>query len=130
MTSTQLTFGLIALVLLTAWTWQSGAATSDRPDAAEVKPLYEQGAVFVDVRTPSEWNDGHLSRALHLPLDQLNERATTLLPDRNTPIVIYCRSGRRSDIAASTLRSLGYSQVVAMRGGLSDLARAGYPVMR
>lgn len=130
MTTTHVTFGALALVLLAAWSWRSNAAASGRPDAVGVKPLYEQGAVFLDVRTASEWNGGHLRRAVHLPLDELDRRVGEVLPDRSAPIVVYCRSGRRSQVAASTLRSLGYSEVIPMRGGLSDLAGAGYPIVR
>lgn len=129
MTSSQLVLGAV-LLLLAVWVWRSGAAASGRPDASQVKPLYEQGAVFVDVRTAAEWKDGHLRRAVHLPLDEVQRRAASLLPERNVPIVIYCRSGSRSASAASLLRDMGYAQVTPMRGGLSDLAAAGYPIVR
>lgn len=128
MTSSHIIFGIVLLVLA-SWVWRSSAA-SGRPDAGQVKPLYEQGAVFVDVRTLPEWKGGHLGRAVHLPLDDISRQARTVLPDRDAPIVVYCRSGSRSASAASLLRSMGYAQVTAMRGGLSDLAAAGYPIVR
>lgn len=128
MTSSQIVFGIVLLVLAT-WVWRSSTA-SDRPDAGQVKPLYEQGAVFVDVRTSAEWKDGHLGRAVHLPLDDVPRRAAAVLPDRDAPIVVYCRSGSRSASAARLLRSMGYARVIPMRGGLSDLAAAGYPIAR
>ncbi len=129
MSSPLLQYGLIAFAVIAFFVWKSGVF-SDRPTAAAVKAQYEQGTVFVDVRTRGEWQSGHLRGAVHLPLDQLSANATRALPDRDQPIVIYCQSGSRSVSAEHILQKLGYTQAVAMRGGIGSLARAGYPLVK
>lgn len=104
------------------------AADEQRPNAAAVRPLYQAGALFVDVRTDEEWAAGHLKTAIHLPVDQVSDKAGSVLPDKTKPIVTYCRSGARAQKAAGILRELGYTHVTAMTGGYDDLKAAGYSV--
>ena len=80
---------------------------------------------LVDVRSRPEFESGHVDGALHLPLDRVALDATTLLPDKAAPIVLYCLSGARSGMALQWLRQMGYTQatnggavgVVAMQTG-------------
>ena len=98
-----------------------------RPDAVEAKALMEGGARLVDVRSLEEWDDGHVKGAVLLPHVQVADNARALLPDKDMPIVTYCRSGGRAELAARVLRSLGYTKVQAMTGGFEDLKAAGVP---
>lgn len=120
--------GAIVVVMLSR---SPQARAEARPQAAELRTLYDQGALFVDVRTRGEWQDGHLDKALLLPLQDLESGKLQGLPPaaNPTPIVIYCRSGARAGRAAEHLRGLGYSEVIAMSGGYSDLRAAGFPVV-
>jgi phage shock protein E len=98
----------------------SGAATlsSVAPgvvDGATARRLVAAGARLVDVRTPEEFAAGHLPGAILIPHDQVAARARELGPS-TTPIVLYCRSGRRTGIAAGALASLGYARVWDLRG--------------
>lgn len=79
----------------------------------------EQGIVLVDVREPDEYAEGHIKGSLLLPLDSLSELARTELPDKDAVLFVYCRSGRRSAIAASMLAGMGYTQVFDL-GGIID----------
>lgn len=107
----------------------SGAASAG-PTAADVRGDYDSGAAFVDVRTDEEWNAGHVRGALHLPVDSIATTAAGALPDKSRKIVTYCKSGKRAERAAQTLRAAGYENVVSMTGGYEDLKAAGYPVER
>ena len=69
----------------------------------------------VDVRRPAEWSSGHLSSAVHMPLNRLMGTMRELDPKR--PIAVHCKSGYRSSIAASLLEREGFSNIVHMRGG-------------
>ena len=60
--------------------------------------------------------------------DEVAADASTVLPQKDKPIVLYCKSGRRAQSAAEQLRQLGYRDVTAMTGGYADLKAAGYPV--
>jgi phage shock protein E len=67
--------------------------------------------VVIDVRTPQEYSGGHVEGALNLPHDTIAEHIAAAVPDKDTPVILYCHSGRRAEIALKTLKDLGYSQV-------------------
>lgn len=73
---------------------------------------------------------GHLPGALHLPHDEIEERAGELLPDKRVPIVVYCASAscRNSHTAAARLERLGYDNVSVYQGGKADWEDAGLPL--
>lgn len=74
---------------------------------------------ILDVRTLDEYNSGHIKDAILLPYDEVPEKSKQLLPDKDTVILVYCRSGRRSALAAQSLSELGYSKVYDF-GGILD----------
>ena len=77
------------------------------------------GYVIVDARTSEEFNEGHIKNAINLDYEEVTQKAESLLPDKNQLILIYCRSGRRSKIAAESLCQLGYTNVKEF-GGIID----------
>ncbi len=72
------------------------------------RKLVEQGALLLDVRTPTEFREGHVPRALNVPVQELGARLRELGPTTR-PIVVYCRSGGRSAQATTLLRQAGYA---------------------
>jgi glyoxylase-like metal-dependent hydrolase (beta-lactamase superfamily II)/rhodanese-related sulfurtransferase len=82
--------------------------------------------LIVDVRSEREWDDGHIERAVNLPLSQLRERFGELPADR--PLVVHCASDYRATIAASLLRREGLSEVGTLVGGLAAWESASEPV--
>jgi molybdopterin/thiamine biosynthesis adenylyltransferase/rhodanese-related sulfurtransferase len=93
------------------------------PDEAEV--LAGRGARIVDVRESTEWEEGHLPGAVHVPKGYLEQRIEQAAPDRAAPVVLYCAGGIRSLFAARTLREMGYSDVFSMRGGFQQWKAEG-----
>jgi len=81
------------------------------------------GAVVVDVRTDAEFRQGHLPEAIHIPYDEIVARRAELPADQNRPIVLYCRSGRRSGIAKQSLEQLGFTKAINA-GGYDALMQA------
>jgi rhodanese-related sulfurtransferase len=77
-------------------------------------------ALVLDVRNPDEWDGeyGHIEGARLLPLPELADRAGELEDWKEKPIVLVCRSGRRSQTAAELLAGLGYQQVINLDGGM------------
>ncbi len=80
-----------------------------RPAAA--RQWLSQGAVVIDVRTESEFRQGHLARAVNIPLDRLRVDIGRHAPNHEQPLLLHCLSGTRSGIARGTLRRMGYSKV-------------------
>ena len=76
----------------------------------------KENFVLLDVRTQEEYNAGYIAGAILLPYDEINVKATIVLPDKEKEIVLYCRSGRRSAIAKKSLLDLGYQKVVDFGG--------------
>ena len=85
------------------------------------------GPLFLDVREPDEWEEGHVPGAVHVPRGNLESRVESLAPDRSRAIVVYCAGGSRSAFAAKTLGELGYEDVQSMAGGYTDWKRNGFP---
>ena len=107
-----------------------------RSHITEISPAQGQalmanaGTVFVDVRTTEEWTAGHLPGAKHLDRGKLEFMVETSLPDKATPIVVYCKSGDRGALAAATLQEMGYTNVRNLAGGFMGWAKAGYAVAK
>lgn len=89
--------------------------------AAEAKKQLDENkdVILVDVRTESEYNEKHIEGALLIPDNEIAERAAAELPDKDASILIYCRSGSRSETAAKKLVELGYTNVYDF-GGIND----------
>jgi molybdopterin/thiamine biosynthesis adenylyltransferase/rhodanese-related sulfurtransferase len=84
-----------------------------------------EGAVWVDVREGDEWAEGHIPGAVHVPRGNLESRIEGAVPDRATPVVLYCAAGNRSVFAAKTLGELGYLDAHSLVGGFTDWKRNG-----
>ncbi len=76
------------------------------------------GATLIDVREQVEWDAGHIAGALFIPRGVLGQEIEAAVPDHDTPIVVYCRSGARSALGTQLLQQLGYTDVVNMAGGI------------
>ena len=79
----------------------------------------ETDFIIVDARTIEEFNEGHIEGAILIPEYEIGERAEKELPNKDQLILVYCRSGRRSKIAAQALADLGYTNVKEF-GGIID----------
>lgn len=87
----------------------------------EAATMMDGDTVVLDVRTQEEFEDGHIQGALLLPYDTITaETAEELLSDKTKTILVYCRTGRRSEIAAKALIELGYTSVYDFGGITSD----------
>ena len=77
--------------------------------------------ILIDVRTPSEFAEGHLRGAVNIPHDVIAEKIQTVAPDKNTALYLYCRSGRRVEAARESLKKLDYKKTYNL-GGLTQAA--------
>jgi rhodanese-related sulfurtransferase len=99
-------------------------------DPAEVRQWIadKKGLQIVDVRSPSEYQGGHLEGSVLIPLGQLESRLGELDPQR--PLIVYCRSGMRSAQALNLLMKKGYPQAKHLGGGIVAWKAAGQKVIQ
>lgn len=96
------------------------------PQVSPTESSSISNAVFVDVREPHEVASGHIRDAALIPRGVLESEISAAIPDRDTPIVVYCAVGERSALAAVTLGELGYRHVVNMEGGFTLWQELGH----
>jgi rhodanese-related sulfurtransferase len=91
----------------------------------EAQKMVDEGAQLVDVRADHEWEMGRIEGATHLPLAELAERTGEIDVDR--PVVLYCRGGNRSTMAAEALAAAGYD-AAKLSEGIVGWSEAGLPL--
>jgi len=91
----------------------------------EAQKLIDDGAQLVDVRAKHEWEAGRIAGATHVPLAELAERTGEI--DKERPVVLYCRGGNRSTMAADALAAAGFD-AAKLSEGIVGWAEAGLPV--
>jgi rhodanese-related sulfurtransferase len=79
-------------------------------DGAHARKLVASGVKVVDVRTPAEFVAGHVPGAVNIPYDEMEKRHAEIGPP-STPVLVYCKTGRRSGIAVTILHDKGYSRL-------------------
>ena len=120
----KLVFLLLAVMMLTACgqdTEKDQGAVYVNITAEEAKQIMdsEEGYIILDVRTQEEYDQGHIPGAILISHEEIAEKAEDVLTDKNQLILVYCRSGRRSKLAAEALVELGYTNIKEF-GGIID----------
>lgn len=119
------------------WIWAAVALcscgnsdhTSDKA-AEQAAELDLNTVILLDVRSSDEYASGYLQGARNIPHDRIAEEIATVVPDKSTQVILYCRSGRRAETAMKAMRELGYENVSNF-GGLEDAQeRLGLPVVK
>ena len=99
------------------------AAAAKPAEKTAAQPAKAKG-IWIDVRTPEEFKEGHLKDAVNIPVDQIGARIGSVSPDKSAPVNLYGRSGRRSEAALQELKKMGYTNVTN-HGGYQDLLQKG-----
>ena len=120
----KLVFLLLAVMMLTACGQDKEndqGAVYVNITAEEAKQIMdsEEGYIILDVRTQEEYDEGHIPGAIVISHEEIEEKAEDVLTDKDQLILVYCRSGRRSKIAAEALAQLGYTNIKEF-GGIID----------
>ena len=120
----KLIFLLLAVMMLTGCgqdTEKDQEAVYVNITAEEAKQIMdsEEGYTILDVRTQEEYDEGHIPGATQISHEEIAEKAEGVLTDKDQLILVYCRSGRRSKIAAEALAELGYTNIKEF-GGIID----------
>ena len=120
----KLAFLLLAVMMLTACGQDKEndqGAVYVNITAEEAKQIMdsEEGYIILDVRTQEEYDQGHIPGAIVISHEEITEKAEDVLTDKDQLILVYCRGGRRSKIAAEALVELGYTNIKEF-GGIID----------
>ena len=120
----KLIFLLLAVMMLTACGQDKEndqGAVYVKITAEEAKQIMdsEEGYIILDVRTQEEYDQGHIPGAIVISHEEIAEKAEDVLTDKDQLILVYCRSGRRSKLAAEALVELGYTNIKEF-GGIID----------
>lgn len=124
---------LVLLVVMSGAMLFSGGLRGRLSGIRQVSPqeavrLYNQeDALVLDVREQSEWKDGHIARAKHIPLGQLGKQMGELEKYKAKPIIAVCRVGNRSAQACGVLKKAGFEKLHNLDGGMSAWEQAGLP---
>jgi rhodanese-related sulfurtransferase len=114
----------------------AAAAWADEPALIEPQALAERVAsadarlLVLDVRAAAEFDEGHIPGAVNIPYDSLAARIAELGPAGEHDIVVYCRSGRRSAIALTTLQEAGFSRLFHLDGDWLRWSEESRPIVR
>ena len=102
-------------------TGKSESGSYTQISAEEAKKIMDSdvGYTILDTREQYEFDEEHIPGAILIPYTEIDAKAEEMLPDKNQLILVYCRSGRRSKIAAESLVNLGYTNIVEF-GGIID----------
>ncbi|MDO4474937.1 MAG: rhodanese-like domain-containing protein [Eubacteriales bacterium] len=115
---------LLLLFLLAGCTASNKQKNSYRQismDEAVTMMEEESGYIILDVRTPEEFSERHITDAINIPNEMIGTEEIQELPDKEQLIFVYCRSGNRSRQASGKLVELGYTNIVEI-GGINDWA--------
>lgn len=119
----------LGLLGLTVSTPSTGGFAGVRGDAA-AKLATDASVFLLDVRTPSEYAEAHLTRSTLVPVDALASRLAELPADKSKPVLVYCAMGGRSARASQLLIENGWKTVYNMEGGITGWKAEGRPVER
>ncbi len=116
---------------------QNNLATTENIYSADVSVaeavdlIKNKNAVIIDVRTPEEFAESHLPEANNFPVDTLSQNIETIKKlQRDKPLLVYCRSGKRSARATEILQNLGVNSVHNLKGGIKAWSDANNPLAK
>lgn len=118
----------LLLALVTAGCSSTTSIGEKLDPATFLAQAAEPGVVVIDVRSPQEYAEGHLEGALNINVEAPDFDAQIAALDPGMTYALYCRSGRRSSVAAQRMAEAGFGSVIDLEGGMADLAAAGAPV--
>ncbi|EEP60674.1 rhodanese-like domain-containing protein [Sulfurihydrogenibium yellowstonense] len=90
----------------------------------------EKDVIILDVRTPQEYQEGHISNAINIPVQILGQQLDKLNNFKDKKILVYCRSGNRSAIASQILDRAGFKNVYNLKGGLFEWKASELPLVK
>ncbi len=105
-----------------------GIAMIDASDAQSM--MKDSNLTIIDVRMPQEYKQGHLKKAKLIPVSEIGNRLGEIEALKDSPVLVYCKSGHRSSMAARILKKSGFSNISNLQGGITSWQGAGGAVTK
>jgi len=121
---------VVASAIALVWPMLMGGGGNSVSPAEATMLINREDAHIVDVREASEFADGHMPDAHHLPLSKLGEHLGQLEKFKEKPLIVCCATGMRSNKACRELSKQGFAKVHNLAGGMDAWVGAGYPVKK
>jgi len=97
-------------------------ANENKINYSQLKNLSQnQDSILIDIRSPQEYKEGHLSYAINIPFYEISNQIIDIIKDKNSIIILYCQSGHRSSKILKELKKLNYKNVYELEGGLNEI---------
>ncbi|UCB55899.1 MAG: rhodanese-like domain-containing protein [Thiotrichales bacterium] len=119
---------VLALLVKAEYDHQSGKANQVDPTAAI--RLMNDDAVVVDVREAADFNKGHIKNAKNIPISTLKQQVDSVSAAKDSPVLMYCRTGNVSGKACRILKNSGFSDVHNLAGGIAGWQDANLPLTK
>ncbi|WP_227869534.1 rhodanese-like domain-containing protein [Undibacterium parvum] len=120
---------MLGILFSVGFSHAASAASPKSVDVLQVTSLQNGGALLLDVREVDEYAEVHVPNSTLIPLGQLPQRLQELGPDKSRPVVLICRSGRRSAAAQALLEVAGFTSLTNVEGGMISWQKSGLPVI-
>ena len=119
-----------SVIAVISFSWLVVDIFKKRPHHISTSQLVQlfntEQALIIDTRDQAEWNKGHIAQAKHIPLGVLKNRLNEF-KTKQTPVVLYCQHGHRSQEAVKIFKAEGFEKVYQLSGGFSAWVSAGLP---
>lgn len=121
---------VVAALIAIVYEWFQHGRNADAVSPAAAIRLHNQGGLVLDVRSPEEFNAGHIIDARNLPLASLKQSLDSIKKYREKPVIVCCEQGVTAGQAARLLRTEGFSGIVKLQGGLAAWRQENLPLVQ
>jgi rhodanese-related sulfurtransferase len=121
---------LLLLSLCAFISFAEQTATISQQELLTLMATPASNTIVLDVRTPSEFAQGHIKGAINISHDQINDNLSKIIGYKNQTVVVHCRSGRRAVSAENALRAAGFSDLRHLEGDMNGWQAADLPLIK
>ncbi|WP_271271422.1 rhodanese-like domain-containing protein [Aliamphritea hakodatensis] len=92
--------------------------------------INKENAVILDIRPKKEYDTGHITHAIHIPVNELDTRMTEINKHKDKPVIVVCNLGQTAGAATKKLMTAGFSNVVKLSGGMTEWKAQSLPILK
>ena len=122
----------VSILMLLIWNFVGDSVTGMKPltPAEATNLINRENAIILDLRSESDFGQGHIINAMNIPAKQLSDSSSKLEKHKDVPIVVYCQNGSESSRMIRELKQKGFEKLHFLRGGLEAWQNSNFPVTK